>query len=101
MNVKQKISEDPIKIEKFVNTTDDWHPNYEGNKVKIFLMYFKAYEFVRIAVWGNDDFGLELNFIGTSEENFLKFKEWKVTIYDKIPEPCTQEYFKNLGFKPA
>jgi hypothetical protein len=106
MGMNNKRRENYIEeIEKFITTTDDWCPNYEGDKVRIFLANYKydkpIYSFVRIAVWGNDDFGLEMDFKDTSEENRLKYIEWKENIFDKVPEPCTMKYFKELGFYNA
>jgi len=102
----RKCKEDFVdQVEKFITTTDDWCPNYEGNKVRIFVLRNKykedKFNFVRIAVWGNDDLGLEMDFKGTPEENELKFIEWKENIFDKVPEPCTMEYFRKLGFYNA
>ena len=89
-----------IYIHKYVKTTDDWCPNYDNDKVDIYLFKdnSKEYSFVRICATGADDFCLEMDFQGTEEENDLKFKEWKENIFDKIPEPCTIEYFEKLGF---
>lgn len=95
------------KIQKFVKTTDDWSPNYPGDTVRVFLLNQynspgAQFDFVRIAVWGNDDFGLEMDFKGFSqEENDNKFKQWKEEIYDKLPEVVTKEYFRKLGFYNA
>ena len=85
-------------ISKIVKTTDYWHSNYPDNCVKISLIYSKENEFVRLLVKGNDDCGYELNFKGKPEENVKKYEEWKNTLYENIPEPCTKDYFKNLGF---
>lgn len=101
----QKMQVD--KIQKFVKTTDDWYPNYPGDLVRVFLLNQynspnRKWDFVRIAVWGDDDFGLEMDFCGaTQEENDAKFKEWKEEIYDKIPDVVTAEYFRKLGFYNA
>jgi hypothetical protein len=99
----KKNNEKNIKIQKFISVMDDWYPNYENNKVRIFLLNSKltGYEFVRIGVHGNDDFGLEMDFKGTLEENNLKFEEWKKTIYDNLPKVCSKEYFIDLGFYNA
>lgn len=87
------------RIEKFIKVNDDWYPNFKNDTVRVALMYqkYSNYDFVRICVWGADDFGLEMDFEGTSQENELKFNEWKENIYDKIPELCNKEYFKKLG----
>lgn len=90
---------DEIKIQKYVKVTDDWYPNFKNNTVKVILMNQKYYAFVRICVWGADDYGLEMTFKGISEENEQKFTEWKENIFDKIPEYCNKEYFKKLGLK--
>jgi len=91
------------RIEKFVKVNDYWYPNFKNDTVRVALMHqqYGKYDFVRICVWGADDFGLEMDFEGTSEENKLKFTKWKENIYDKIPEICNQEYFNKLGFYNA
>jgi len=93
------------RIEKYVKVTDDWYPTFPDNKVRVALILndldHKGYKFVRICAWGADDFGLEMDFEGTSEENELKFNEWRDNIYHRIPDLCNKEYFENLGFYPA
>lgn len=91
------------RIEKFIKVTDDWYPTFENNTVKLILMHqvYNKTDMVRICVWGADDFGLEMDFNGTSEENVLKFNEWKETIYDVIPEFTHIDYFRSLGFYNA
>lgn len=89
-------------VEKMVTTTENWYPNYPENKVRVFLRIVQGYnEFVRIAVWGADDFGLEMSFNGTPLENRQKFTEWEDAIFHKVPEPCTKDYFRKLGFHDA
>lgn len=103
--IRKHINKQSQKIQKFVKTTDNWCPNYPGDTVRVFLLNqkteHKEFNFVRIAVWGADDFGLEMDFKGTEEENDSKFIEWKENIYDKIPEPCTEQWFRNVGFCDA
>lgn len=68
---------------------------------KEYLTKFIPVTTVRIATWGDDDFGVELDFIGSIEEMEGKFKIWKEEIYDRIPEPCNKKYFYDLGFVNA
>jgi hypothetical protein len=103
-----EIKHEFTEIEKVIETTDDWHPNYSGDRVRIFIMksiYTPETQFqhnlVRVAVWGADDFGLELDFQGPAEESEAMFLKWKEEIYDKVPEPCTKQYFRDLGFVDA
>jgi len=104
---KKKIKIETVRIEKLITTTDDWYPNFEEDKVRLSLSNIRGsnnrqWDIVRICVWGNDDFGLEMDFEGGTEiENEAKFNFWKEKIYDKVPEPCTQDYFYNLGFVRA
>lgn len=46
---------------KYVYTTDDWHPTCENSSVMVrfIQMLPDSKAGFRIAVWGNDDFGLE------------------------------------------
>jgi hypothetical protein len=86
---------------KFVKVSDDWYPNYNNDEilVKIRIVLHPLNPFLRISAWGDDDFGMDMDFYGTIEELEKKYDEWKHEIYDKIPKITNQEYFKNLGFK--
>ena len=105
LSARKYIYKKSQKIQKFIKTTDNWCPNYPGDTVRVFLLNQKMeneqFNFVRIAVWGADDFGLEMDFKGTEEENDSKFIEWKENIYDKIPQPCTEQWFRDMGFRNA
>lgn len=57
------------KIECFKKTNDDWYPNYSGDRVRIFFTPLLDGVTYRVAVWGNDDFGLEMD--GTDKEEML------------------------------
>ena len=58
---------------KYVYTTDDWHPTCENSSVMVRFMQLlpdpKAG--FRIAVWGNDDFGLEKDVASFNEAEAL------------------------------
>ncbi len=61
-NLKLAVSPKPGYIaRKYVYTTDDWHPTCENSSVMVrfIQMLPDSKAGFRIAVWGNDDFGLE------------------------------------------
>lgn len=76
-------------------TQDDWHPNFEGNKVRVRLIWLGPdYENYRVCVWGADDFGMEKDFI--DGDNY-------VTALSTFQLLCMKEYvniadLKKLGF---
>ena len=89
------------QIEKFITVTDDWYPCYKNNQVEMILTmnYSKNYHFVRICVWGADDFALEMDYEDTNYEKLVsKYNEWKENIFDKTGDGVNQDYFYNLGF---
>lgn len=99
-----------IKISKMVRVSDNWHPNFENNEVKLSLLLSPEMKtenytfggFVRIMAWGKDDFGLEMDFLECHGVNLeKKFQELKETIYDAIPEVVDKKYFYELGFYGA
>jgi len=91
------------ELEKMVVVTDDWYPCFEGNKIKIsiFITFFNnsKYHFVKISVWGADDFGLELYYENENYDNLVaKYNEWKENIYDKAVDGINQDWFYERGF---
>ena len=73
-------------------------------KLSIFLSFNKNlnYHFVRICAWGEDDFGLEMDYEDENYENLVaKYHEWKENIFDKVPKGINQEWFFEHGFYPA
>lgn len=94
------------RIDKMVQVTDDWYPCFDGNQVKLSLFINNVnhlnMHFVRICVWGNDDYGLEMDYEDTNYENLiLKYNEWKETIFDKADNGINKEWFLNRGFYNA
>lgn len=94
------------RIDKMIKTTDDWHPCFNGNKIKvsIFIQYNTNlnYHFVRMCAWGNDDFGLELDYHSSCYESLLYvYTLWKENIFDKIPNIVNKQWFYEHGFYPA
>ena len=95
-----------LRIDRMITVTDDWYPCFEGNSVKLsmFISYADElhYHFVRICVWGADDFGLEMNYDDTDYNNLIsKYNEWKERIFDKADDGINQDWFYNLGFYNA
>lgn len=94
------------RIDKFIEVTDEWYPCYEDNKVKLSLFISNLdkldYHFVRICVWGLDDFGLEMDYEDTNYENLIsKYNEWKENIFNKAEDGIDKEWFFAKGFYNA
>ena len=45
---------------RYLTVTDDWGPNFEGNKVRahLFVQKYKGYT-VKLCIYGADEFGIE------------------------------------------
>jgi hypothetical protein len=69
-----------IRTEVFKKTNDDWYGNYENNTCKLIYIGQLSDDLFRVAVWGNDDFGIYKDFETEKEaiEIFEKLKETKV-----------------------
>ena len=94
------------RIEKMIGVTDDWYPCFDGNKVKLslFIQYLDKlnYHFVRICVWGADDFGLEMDYDDANYDNLIsKYNEWEEDIFDKAIDGIDKEWFYSRGFYNA
>jgi len=97
-----------FRVDRMVTVTDDWYPNFKDNQIKLslFLSYINQpdyhIQFVRICVWGADNFGLELDYTGLSYEDLLyHYDLWKEHIFDKVPDGVNQQWFYEHGFYPA
>lgn len=108
MSKKKKNRLTTTKLQRYVTVIDDWYPNYPEDKVRLFIAKYEyslplkgQCNFVRVAVWGNDDFGLEQDFIGTDDDLDRVFNDVKESYYDVIPDGCNQQYFRGLGFTNA
>jgi hypothetical protein len=69
------------RIECFKPTNDDWYPNYPNDTVRVALMVNmdnKGEIWHRVCVWGADDCGMEMDFVG--KEN----KILAVELYGKV-----------------
>ena len=80
---------------KFIKTTDYFYPNYEDNKVSVYLFggYIGAYgEWLsKISVHGADDYGLSIE---GNKEDYERFEK----LYNEIPEPITIDWLVEHGF---
>ena len=85
-------------------TSDDWYPNFPRNCVRVSVMEWKGKkeDFItfRVAVWGEDDFGMEYDlFIIPSEKEMVLNRILKEV--DNFPNPLTKLYLKERGFTNA
>jgi len=90
-----------MRIDKMITVTDDWYPCFENNTVQLsmFISYLDKHTFVRICVWGADDFGLEKDYHDSDYNNLIsKYNEWKETIFDAACDGIDQNWFRNRGF---
>lgn len=78
-------------IEVMIPTTDNWYGNYENNTVKLVFYGNSICDNYRVAVWGNDAFGLyyDTKDKGTARVLFIKLKN---------KEYITQRELYDLGF---
>lgn len=47
----------------YKNTNDDWYGNYEGDRIKLSYLGELSDGTFRVCCWGNDDCGMEKDFI--------------------------------------
>jgi len=90
-----------LNNERYITVTDDWYPCYKGHKVKLSLAlcFFKNY-YIKLSVWGADDFGLEIeeNFQNESEA-MIRYEELE-PYFRSIPNGKNKQWFREQGFKP-
>lgn len=77
---------------KMVKVSDNWYPNYPENMVEVLCFEEVRQDGFRVAVWGADDFGMEI---------YLKDKGEAKAIYKKLDKTLSQEYLRTLGFQNA
>lgn len=86
-----------------VKTNEDWYPTING-ELQMSVMRTKwddpdkpaHWSFIRICIWGGDDFGLEKDYAIDA----VTFEE-ALEEADNIPEPVTREWLQAHGFVPA
>ena len=104
--IKNKLKRKEYNLEKMVTTSDDWCPNFPGNKIEVGMLMYDGCEnevLVKVIAWGMDDTGVELEFM-TNKSDYGYFEadrvwnQWKNHIYDKVPENVDMEWFLDRGF---
>lgn len=83
---------------KLIQVTDNWYPCISGDKVEVTLHdneSAKLQDYVRVSVWGDDDFGMVMDFDGYNRENLDKANK----VFESIPNSGTnREWFLEHGF---
>ena len=76
------------RVEVLKNTNDDWHPNFENNTCKLIYIGKLSDGKFRVAVWGNDDFGIDKDFEIESEaiEMFHKLEKYETINHKDLYE---------------
>ena len=97
------MKKNPIIFERFVKTTDDFCPNFDGNTVKVSIIDCSEIwgKFaVRTCIWGDGNFGLERDeFFSTKKE---ADKSFKVRVKEaKQWDIVTIEILRDLTFTTA
>ena len=90
------------KKERYITVTDDWYPCYESNKVKLILSLnqWRDEYYVKIAAWGNDDYGLETVYDGYNNPDDARKKyDALIPVFNNIPDDVDKDWFINKGFK--
>ncbi len=84
------------KLSKRVKTTDWWFGNYGENEDEVKVIFtdytiFDRERVVKFAVWGNDDYALEIE--GSTDEDAKRFYE----LYQQIPNIVTKDWCLEHG----
>ena len=96
------------KTEVFCKTRDDWYPNFPGNKVQVSLhVNFKppgeeGYVH-RVCAWGDDDFGMDIEFRPTTREEVSPLRKKAEELFKKVCalKSVDKEVLKEMGFVSA
>ena len=87
---------------KYITVTDNWHPNFNSNQVKITLGVFSYNEscYVKLMAWGADDFGLEICIDDLTFQDVINLYNNEMnTLYESIPNITNKDWFYNHGFE--
>lgn len=90
--------------ERMIPVTDDWHPCYEGNKVrlKLSLNYYNGKYYTILSAWGKDDTGVEIYKESLSRETIEdEYDRLFYLIYMNVPYNADRQWFLDRGFVPA
>lgn len=99
----------PLVFRRLVTVTDDWYPCIDGNKIRLSIMLNrgmrnnKEYYWVRICAWGDDDFGMELDYDAGPHMDMAQsiFEQWKERVYDVVPDGVDVGWFYDHCFYRA
>ena len=87
---------------KYITVIDNWHPNFNGNQVKITLgifSYNNSY-YVKLMAWGADDFGLEICIDDLTFQDAIGLYNNKInTLYYSILKINNKNCLFNYVFK--
>lgn len=96
-----KAGPPPLKIECFIETTDDWAPNFsasgkpdrKGHHVLLKLAEFPVHSGYRVSVWGADDRGMERDFFDSELDEAKR-------LYELVRGcgPVTMKDLQSVGF---
>lgn len=86
----------PLRQECFISTLEDWHPNFDGKYVRLFVVEFVDSDGYRVAVWGADDTGMERDFEVTERSSALELYELL-----KGCGPVTRSDLTGMGMVPG
>ena len=85
--------------QKLIRVRDNWYPCLKGHKIELSLFLFPSVHIVRICAYGNDDFGVAMEYCDTNYDNLLsKYNEWKENIFDKAKDGIDKNWFYRRGF---
>lgn len=93
-------------LQFFLKTTDDWHPCWNEDEVKVSVIRMKRLRKSegleergwRICLWGADDDGMERDFDkGDDGEDLRDILEEALS----IPEPITKSWLRQKGYVQA
>lgn len=79
------------RVEILKKTNDDWHPNLNKDECKLMYIGKLHQGLYRVAVWGNDDFGIDKDF--QSEKEAIK-------VFDQLKQKqkINHQDLYSLGF---
>lgn len=90
------------KRERMVTVTDDWHPCFDGNKVRLRLgLYFFKNYYVKLSAWGADDTGVEIEHTCQDYSDAVHKFAILSSVFDYIPDEIDRAWFLDHGFVPA
>lgn len=86
----------------YVHTNDNWCPNYPGNKVRVGGFVNAVHHgqyWHRVYVWGDDDLGMEKDFL----DPYLENTQEVISLYKMliIKKSIDFKYLRSLGFVNA